>query len=319
MLERGDGQSLNAAGVSLDWLAQTALFCELAPDLLDRYLRQCTCYQMVGGEVLLSPERDNHQLFLMLNGRLSVHLLAPDHPPLAYLEAGDCVGEISLLDRQKPSAYVVAMGRAEVLAMSDRVLWAFIAEAPRLARNLLQILAGRTRYNHAMILTQEQYANVDLLTGLHNRRRLYYLFDRAYRRCQKGGHPLTLLVADIDHFKRFNDCYGHLAGDQVLCAVAHTLDGNLRPQDVVARYGGEEFVILLPETGLPAALAIAERVRREVARTAIGEGTLQALPPVTISLGVAVALATDSFETLMARADAALYRAKSQGRNCVSE
>lgn len=319
MLERGDEQSLSAAGVNLDWLTQTALFCGLTPDLLERYLRQCACYRLVGGEILLSPERDNDHLFLLLNGRLSVHLVAPDHPPLVYLEAGDCVGEISVLDHQKPSAYVVAMDGAEVLAMSDLVLEAFIAEVPQLARNLLHILAGRTRYGHTMILAQEQHANVDLLTGLHNRRRLHYLFDRAYHRCQKGERPLTLLVADIDHFKRFNDCYGHLAGDQVLRAVAHTLDGNVRPQDVVARYGGAEFVILLPETDRPAALAIANRLRQEVARTTIRVDALPALPPVTISLGVALARGTDSFETLMARADAALYRAKSQGRNDVSE
>jgi diguanylate cyclase (GGDEF)-like protein len=117
----------------------------------------------------------------------------------------------------------------------------------------------------------------------------------------------SITMIDIDHFKQVNDEHGHLNGDRILQDVAKLVDESARETDIVARYGGEEFVVIMPHTELPGAGVFTERLRELI------QGQL----PVTISGGVATALDGDTTETLVARADAALYRAKSAGRNCI--
>ena len=161
-----------------------------------------------------------------------------------------------------------------------------------------------------------ELAMTDALTGLGNR---YYLFHHAQRlwtqdHADAQVSPLAVLMVDVDAFKRVNDLYGHLVGDAVLTLVAAQCQAIFRPTDVLARYGGEEFVVLLPRVFTAQAMALAERLRTEVA-TASGPAGL--LPPVTISIGVA-ALDTCRCATLadlIAAADRALFIAKSEGRN----
>jgi diguanylate cyclase (GGDEF)-like protein len=124
-----------------------------------------------------------------------------------------------------------------------------------------------------------------------------------------------LLMIDIDHFKSFNDVYGHLAGDQVLIAVARALQRDVRAGDHVARFGGEEFLVLLPNTATTEAVQIATRLRRNVKHTALSSHEGAPLPGITISIGLAEGLLGESTDSLLARADAALYQAKQEGRD----
>ncbi len=151
----------------------------------------------------------------------------------------------------------------------------------------------------------------DALTGLANRRAAYQRFELEAARAQRHGHPLSLAVCDIDHFKKVNDTYGHQAGDEVLVAVATTLGSQVRKTDLAARWGGEEFVLLLPETTLENALVLAERVRCAVDTMVPPAG----VPHVTLSLGLAQWRTGESVEMLTSRADRSLYRAKEGGRN----
>jgi diguanylate cyclase len=160
-------------------------------------------------------------------------------------------------------------------------------------------------------------ALLDPLTGLKNRRG----FELAAQESQLERGSLVgtaLLMADIDHFKAVNDLHGHLLGDKVLRAVAHVLRSNVKGRDVVARFGGEEFAVLLPGTSLPGAAAVGRQMRSLVAqgriKRSVGEGTIG---EVTLSIGVAVAREGDTLQTLLERADAALYSAKRGGRNRV--
>lgn len=160
-------------------------------------------------------------------------------------------------------------------------------------------------------------ATQDPLTGLFNRRHFFVLAEQEYERFRRYRHPLALFMMDIDHFKAVNDRYGHLAGDEVLAAVAGALRNNLREVDILGRYGGEEFVALLPETDLETARTSAERLRAAIAglRIAARDHTLS----VTLSLGV-LAIADGHpmpFELLLDAADRMLYRAKQAGRNRV--
>ena len=157
---------------------------------------------------------------------------------------------------------------------------------------------------------------VDGLTQIHNKRYLYEALERELIRARRHDRDMSLLMFDIDYFKRINDQFGHLAGDFVLRELARIVQERIRRDEVFARYGGEEFVILLPETSLDGAQALAENLRARVAEhpfTFQGERI-----PVTISVGGALLLGEDKTATdLIQRADAKLYEAKRGGRNRV--
>lgn len=161
--------------------------------------------------------------------------------------------------------------------------------------------------------TIERLARTDGLTGLANRRSLDEAFVREIARAERSGQPLSMILADLDHFKSINDRYGHTAGDQVLICAAKVFGGRLRRYDLAARYGGEELVLLLPGTSADIAISIAERIRREVA--AINVPGLDVR--FTLSLGVAAWKSGEKPGPFLARADAALYQAKNAGRNRV--
>jgi len=159
----------------------------------------------------------------------------------------------------------------------------------------------------------------DALTGLYNRTYFNEQIDNQISAAQGNGQPFSLVMVDVDHFKRYNDAFGHLKGDACLAAVAHALAGVVRrPADFIARYGGEEFVVVLPETDANEAQALAERAREAVLRLRI-----EAAAPsryVTVSAGCATSAPGNSvlsIDTLVETADAALYRAKAAGRNLV--
>lgn len=157
-----------------------------------------------------------------------------------------------------------------------------------------------------------QLASTDKLTGAWNRRRLEEAVLNEMDRLKRYDHPLSLLILDIDFFKRVNDVYGHHVGDQVLVTLAKVAQSNLRTTDSLTRWGGEEFVVLCPNTTLSTVAMLAERLRENLAKTLFPE-----VGQVTISLGVAECMAGEAWEDWFKRADAALYRAKACGRNQV--
>ena len=160
---------------------------------------------------------------------MQVYLGSLDNQPMSTLEAGDCAGEISFIDNDHPSAYVVATRPSTVLRLHREALSKLFQQSPQMMQNLLELLCERVRTGNRIILDTEQNANVDTLTGLYNRRWLEHIYERESTRCAFNGHPMCLLMLDVDHFKAYNDRHGHLAGDYALCLVAHTLRNQLRP------------------------------------------------------------------------------------------
>jgi len=161
-------------------------------------------------------------------------------------------------------------------------------------------------------------AMTDVLTGISNRK----FFEERLAACARAAcetqEPMTLLIADIDHFKQFNDNWGHQFGDQVLRLVAKTLIDGVKGQDTAARFGGEEFAIILPRTGLSDAVKVADRIRNDVAnRELVKRSTGETVGRITLSLGVALYTPGEPLEELIQRADVALYNAKRAGRNKV--
>jgi len=158
----------------------------------------------------------------------------------------------------------------------------------------------------------------DPLTGLGNRKYFDRSIESAVESAQASGEPLSLLMFDIDHFKSFNDSYGHLTGDQVLRLVGMSLKQTIKGQDITARYGGEEFAVVLPNTALRQALTVADHIRRAVMSKELKKkSTGEILGRVTISVGVSMLKPGDDTDSLIERADACLYAAKRNGRNRV--
>ena len=158
----------------------------------------------------------------------------------------------------------------------------------------------------------------DPLTGLGNRKYFDRMIEMAVQHALAFSEPLSLLMFDIDHFKSFNDSYGHLTGDQVLRLVGMSLKQTIKGQDITARYGGEEFAVVLPNTALRQALTVADHIRRAVmAKELKKKSTGEILGRVTISVGVSMLKPGDDTDSLIERADACLYAAKRAGRNRV--
>lgn len=185
----------------------------------------------------------------------------------------------------------------------------------------VRLRAGRRiiELQDQLITTREvlrEKASRDPLTGLWNHEEIVGCLARELSRARRSGQPVSVVMADIDHFKGVNDCYGHLAGDVVLRAVAQKMQGRMRPYDCVGRYGGEEFLVVLAGCGAESAQALAERLRLSVCREPVDtpDGT------VSTSLSLGVATCSDAScqpADLIRSADQALYRAKRNGRNRV--
>jgi diguanylate cyclase (GGDEF)-like protein/PAS domain S-box-containing protein len=166
----------------------------------------------------------------------------------------------------------------------------------------------------------ERLSTSDGLTGVANRRCFDQTLQREWTRLQRTKDPLSLIMCDVDFFKLYNDAYGHQGGDDCLKAVAQALqDSARRGGDCVARYGGEEFAVIMPVTEEKNAVHVAEKIRQAVEKMAIAHSKSSVAPHVTLSLGVATVVPDDleTPQSLIKRADEALYRAKSSGRNCV--
>jgi diguanylate cyclase len=163
----------------------------------------------------------------------------------------------------------------------------------------------------------EQHSNTDPLTGLANRRSLETFLRTVQITAMEAGTPLSILMIDIDHFKKFNDSYGHQVGDQVLRLVARVLQENVRECDLAARYGGEELIAVLPGASLEACAEVAERVRRRIGEARLTRRTTgEEISSITVSIGVAQFRMAESADGMIERCDRALYEAKRSGRNC---
>ena len=192
-------------------------------------------------------------------------------------------------------------------AMREITLRKAFQESASTSLRLAEQLQKITELNQQL----EVLATTDSLTGLHNRRAFEHSLSLEVDIVERRSTPLSLVTIDVDHFKQINDNHGHAAGDKALQTIATLLTSSARNIDVVARIGGEEFAVILPNTDAASSLAAAERMRATVANADWSD------TPLTISLGIAMLLKSETASSLLARADKALYSAKQNGRNRV--
>ncbi len=247
---------------------------------------------------------------------------------------GETIGVLQLLNAMDDKGNVIAFAAESMpliealaslasVALENRYL---LDEQEALKKQLELEVDDRTKELKGALEKLSQAHNIlkelttiDAVTGIRNRQHFDDVFEQEWRRAERQQYPLTLLLIDIDHFKRVNDTYGHLAGDECLRVVAREIDSMFnRPSDVVARFGGEEFIVILPYVEYGNALHLAEQVRKRIADRQIqAEGTQIS---VTISVGVATIVPVEDMQpkSLVGEADAALYVAKASGRNAVA-
>lgn len=276
---------------------------------------------------LAALEVRSHRYLAVLSQTIALERAGREAEALAIVRAGLGKREIDALLGQ-----IARIEAAELTMLADRSRAA--AEADEASRDwgmalvivALAILgitgaaaiAAARAYRVAGALSEqlEHIAATDELTGLHNRRAFLMLLDQELARADRTGRPLATAIIDVDHFKRVNDTHGHQGGDEVLRAVAIVARATMRRGDIVGRIGGEEFAVLMPDTNAAEAERACERLRSAVAARATampGGGEAR----VTLSAGVSLREAADSRDALIARADAALYRAKESGRDRV--
>jgi len=288
---------------------------------VEQLLETCDVRTLARGDVLLTMGQTNRYMYMILSGRLSVHLEDTASEPVAMLEAGETVGELSVMDATPASAFVVAATPVRLLVVDESHFWNLVNASHDFAINLLLSLARRLRANNTTVSSniklQREYkrnAMIDGLTGLYNRRWIDEALPRFVTRYARSKAALSVLMIDVDYFKKFNDTYGHAVGDKVLVVVARALREKLRPTDLVARYGGEEFLVILPDTNVEAGRQCAERVRAAVAAEQLEDADTR----ITVSLGGACLKPGEVMADILARADEALYASKHGGRDRVT-
>ncbi len=305
-------------------LANSRLFKGVDLATMDAELRESRLLSIDPGQVLLDPKHLNTHIYIVLHGELLVCLEPKITNPLVRLGVGDCVGELSIIDASAPSAYVVAAVQTQLLSITKPVLWRMLALQQAMALNLLHVLAHRIRENNVVLLgsleLQRQYRNkaeTDALTGLHNRAWFEEVFPKQLELCERTGQHASLLMVDIDHFKKVNDEYGHSCGDEVLRHMGSLLRRNLRSTDLCARYGGEEMIVLMPGTEMLQGQLTADRLRESIASTPLRLQDGRELT-VQVSGGIAQWQPGTALHDLIRSADQALYKAKDGGRNQIA-
>lgn len=305
-------------------LGQSKLFQGVDVSAIAPQLQASRIVQVVSGQVLLAPQHVNTDIFVLLDGELLVCLEPRASNPLVRLHAGDCVGELSIIDTSPPSAYVVAALDSRVLAIGKNELWAMLAVQQLMALNLLHILTRRIRENNQALLgsleLQREYRNkaeTDALTGLHNRVWFEEVFPKQLELCERTGQFASLMMVDIDHFKKVNDQYGHTLGDEALRHIGILLRRNLRATDLCARYGGEEIIVLMPGSEASQAKLTADRLRENIAASPMNLPGGRQLE-LRVSGGIAQWHPGIRLVDLIRAADQALYRAKEGGRNQIA-
>ena len=279
-------------------------------------------------QVLNETLRGEYRIFFATSGRDALKLAAEVQPDLILLDVmmPEMDGrevcrwlKAEPLLRDIPVVFVTAMAQED-----DEATGLELGAVDYITKPFNPALVRLRVRNHLELKRQRdllaRLSSLDGLTGVANRRAFDDTLDREWRRAARAGSELALIMIDIDHFKAYNDRYGHLAGDDCLRRVARTLAAtSVRPADFLARFGGEEFACVLPETDAAGARFLAEKMRRAVGELAVPHVASPSAHHVSISLGVATARPSpgDLPKTLLEKADSMLYLAKDLGRNRV--
>ena len=334
----------------LTLLRRTRLLESLSDDRLKQLISACRPVSLVPGEALCHEGEIGRAMYVVLSGNLVV---SKGGKQIAVGRPGDCFGEMALIESRERSATLRALDDTLVLEIPEGAFGEHLSAIPGPLLALLRVFSDRSRHDLENLVSAnlklqaqaeemdrknrelnetrrqleqrnrdlERLSALDTLTQIANRRRFDTVLRQEWRRAVRDESPLSLLFCDIDYFKRFNDSYGHQAGDECLVRVAQAMEETLnRPADLVARYGGEEFIALLVDTDPVGARLLADRMRARIEELQIEHRGSPVATFLTVSLGVATVIPNPTLrpEDLVDFADRALYASKAAGRNRIS-
>ncbi len=310
----------------IDTLKKNVVFKTLPDTALEMVADCIKPRELKAGEVLFELGDDGEVVYVVHNGKIAIYIPAASQPQagpaLRFFTPGEMFGEMALLENQPRSTSARAEMASVVLGLDKGCFERLINEFPDFSESLSSTLSSRLRYTTELIrelrkaMDEIRWLSVtDGLTGLHNRRHFFEEAEKEVERAERYRRPVTAIMLDVDFFKRVNDTHGHAAGDEVLRKIASCCRSEVRELDILGRYGGEEFVILLTESDIERACQVAERLRARIEAFpfVVKDVSLR----LTASLGVAERRMGESVESVLDRADQALYLAKQRGRNLV--
>lgn len=319
---RREARETAATRVSRRELARLALFKDAHQETIVPLLRDCPVRQLAAGEVLLRAGEICPAVYLVLGGRLQLQDRTSTAPDV-FVNPGDSVGELFLLQADTIRWTISASTPTRVLVVDRQSAWALINASHEIARNWLALLAARLRIggaleaSAALKTSSRRHTTLDESTGLHNRVWLESTLPRLLARTAMNNAVVSLLLVEIDDFSGYIAQWGPDAGEHARYAVAQTLVNNLRPTDLIACYAEPVFAIVLPDTDVLAACRAGERVRHAVSEAVITMPDESILPPVTVSVGTIQLRASVEVSSLLAGAEDAVRTAKQTGGNRV--
>jgi diguanylate cyclase (GGDEF)-like protein len=259
---------------------------------LESLLRDCPSLKLREGAALIEPGQANHVMYLVLVGSLHVYDDDPKGEPLAVVQAGECVGLMSLIDQLPCHVRIVAKQACRLLVIDEERFLALMNSSNAIARNVLSMVMQYLRGKNPgapergrLQQRLEKNSNIDPVTGLYNQRWLDGVLERQIMRAATDRKPLSVLAIAVEGFSEFKKEFGDELADHALAVVGQVIAANVRPTDMLARHDSNHFIAVLPETDIPGAAVVAARIRETVAQTAIEIPGACRLPPLNVATG----------------------------------
>jgi len=294
-------------------LQESPLFKNVRTSLLAAMLMKANRITLAREQILLARGRENAHIYIVLSGRLRVQLGVDDVRPVALVGLTECVGEMSMFEDNQVSAFVLAATDCELLEIGHGEVWAILNESLQASHNMLNILASRMTTSNRMLAESMEslhgYEALDYInttTGIYNRRWLAENIARLIHRHTMNRQPCAFILLRVDNFAQYDTLFGELGCDQAQRSIAQTALRSLRPNDVAAHLGEDQFAIFLPQTTEENVSLVTGRLQEEIRQTTVVTPGGDALPPVSVSVGVTQVQQTDTLDSLLERTRAAL-------------
>jgi len=292
----------------INLLQESPLFQKVKESTLVTLLANTSRVKLAAEQILLTPGLYNDHIYVVLSGRLRAQLNVDDAKPLALFGIGECVGEMSMFDDHQGSAYVIATTDCELLVIEHVEAWSVLNRSLQASHNLLALLSNRIRATNRTLAVWRENAQdfgalnyVNPVTGIYNRRWLSENIVRLILRHTRNRQPCAFILLKVDNFGLIDAGFGKLGSEQAQRSLVEALQRHLRPNDIEVHIDADQFAIILPKTGTDSAHVIADRLLEEIDQMVIGTPSGDALPPVTLSIGIGLPQPDDTLESLIAR------------------
>lgn len=301
----------------INLLQESPLFKKVRSSLLAPLLMKTSRVRLVAEQILMTPGQQNDRIYIVLSGRLRAQVNVYDTRPLALFGMGECVGEMSMFDDNHVSSYIIAATDCELLSIPHTDAWVVLNESLQASHNMLTILANRMRSSNRNLAESMEYMQgygaldyVNTVTGIYNRRWLSENTSRLIHRYTVNHQPCVFILLKVKNFGQFDAHFGSLGSDLAQRTIAQTTLRCLRPNDVAAHISEDQFAIFLPQTDPKNVDRVTGRLLEEIGQTTIVTPSGDALPPITLSVGISQLQPIDTLDSLIARAHSAMRGAQ---------